>query len=99
MMALLTPFLPYILAALGLIGGAFGVAWGRKTSQTSAAQADAAKAQATAQVAQAQTSVAQSNEAVAQSTAADARMAKQVDESAAALTHEEIQNEVDALRR
>jgi hypothetical protein len=43
MMTLIAPFLPYIVAALGLLASAFGIAWGRKTAQTAKAQADAAK--------------------------------------------------------
>lgn len=96
----------FIMAHIGTILGAFTTVgmglWAifeRKGAQTVKAQAAATVSQSQQQVAQAQTAVSQSNEAVAQSVAADAQMAKQVDESAATLTHEEIQNEVDALRR
>ncbi|PQV51875.1 hypothetical protein [Paraburkholderia sp. BL21I4N1] len=99
MLALLAPFLPYILAALGIIGGAFGIAWGRKTTQTAAAQADAAKAQAGQQVAVQQTAEAQAN-ADAQKAAGDAAAERTaIDNAVAAKPADEVRNELSNWTR
>lgn len=96
MLALIAPFLPYILAALGLIGGAFGVAWGRKTSQTSKAQADTAKAQAVAQVSVEQTAEAQANQVAAQTGAAAVQARTEIDNTVAAKPTDEVRNELQS---
>lgn len=99
MLALLAPFLPYILAALGVVGGAFGIAWGRKTSQTSAAQADAAKAQASAQVSIEQTAEAQANAAAAQTGATAVQARTDIDTAVAAKPAAEVKDELSAWTR
>lgn len=99
MLALLTPFLPYILAALGVIGGVFGVAWGRKTAQTATAQTDTAKAQAVAQVSTEQTAEAQANEAAAQTGAAAVAARTAVDNAVAAQPAAEVKNELQTWTR
>ncbi len=99
MMTLIAPFLPYILAALGLIGGAFGIAWGRKSAQTASAQVDAAKAQASQQVAVQQVAEAQAN-AAAQKAGSDAAAARtQIDNAVAAQPTDEVRNELQDWTR
>lgn len=94
MMALIAPFLPYILAALGVIGGVFGVAWGRKTSQTSAAKVAAAKSDATAQIATQQAAEAEANQTAAQSGAAAVQTRTEIDNTVAAKPADEVRNEL-----
>lgn len=99
MAALLAPFLPYILAAIGLIGGAFGIAWGRKTSQTAEAQADAAKSDAAAQVRTEQVAEAQAN-ADAQKASSDATKARtEIDNQVAAQPKQEVRDELQNWTR
>ena len=99
MAAILAPFLPYILAALGLIGGAFGIAWGRKTSQTAKAQADAAKSDAVAQVRTEQVAETQAN-ADAQKAGSDAAKARtDIDNDVAAKPAAEVRNELQNWTR
>lgn len=102
----MTIIVAFIMAHLGVIlggittaGAAIWAIFERKDAQTVKAQAAATVAQSQQQVAQTQTAVAQSNEAVAQSIAADVQMANDVDEATATMSHEEIQHEVDSLRR
>jgi hypothetical protein len=99
MMALITPFLPYILAALGVIGGLFGIAWGNKTAKTAQAQADTAKAQAVAQVSVEQTAEAQANQAAAQTGAAAVAARTDVENTVAAQPAAEVKNELQAWTR
>jgi type II secretory pathway pseudopilin PulG len=94
MMALIEPFLPYILVALSLIGGAFGVAWGRKTAQTAKAQATAAEATAQVHEAQAQTAEAQANQAAAQTGAAAVAARTEIDNAIAAKPADEVRNDL-----
>jgi hypothetical protein len=94
MMALIAPFLPYIVAALGLLASAFGIAWGRKTAQTAKAQADAAKSDAVAQVRTQQVAEAQAN-ADAQKAGSDAAAARTaVDNAVAAKPADEVRNDL-----
>lgn len=98
-MALIAPFLPYILAALGVIGGIFGVAWGRKSAQTASAQADAAKAQASQQVAVQQIAEAQAN-ADAQKAGSDAASSRtNIDNDVAAKPTDEVRNDLQSWTR
>lgn len=99
MMALIAPFLPYILAALGLLGGVFGVAWGRKTATTANAQASAAKSDAVAQVRTEQVAEAQANQAAAQTGAAAVAARTEVDNAVAAQPAAEVKNELQAWTR
>jgi hypothetical protein len=94
MMTLIAPFLPYIVAALGLIASAFGIAWGRKTAQTAKAQVDAAKADAVAQVRTEQVAEAQAN-ADAQKAGGDAAAARaEIENTIAAKPSVEVRNEL-----
>lgn len=99
MAALLAPFMPYILAAIGLIGGAFGVAWGRKSAQTAKAQAGQAVAQAQQQVSTERTAEAQAN-AEAQKAGGDAAAARvDIENQIAAQPKDEVRNELQNWTR
>lgn len=99
MMALLAPFLPYILAGLGVIAGLLGIAWGHKTTQTAKAQADAAKADAVAQVRTEQVAEAQANTDAqkAGSTATATRTG--IDNTIASQPADEVRNELQDWTR
>lgn len=99
MMALITPFLPYIIAGFGALAGLLGLAWGRKTAQTAQAQADTAKAQAAAQVSVEQTAEAQANQAAAQTGAAAVTARTEVDNTVAAKPADEVRNELQSWTR
>jgi xanthosine utilization system XapX-like protein len=99
MMALITPFLPYIVGALGLIGGLLGIAWGHKTTQTAKAQVDTAKAQAVAQVSVERTAEAQANQAAAQSGAAAVAARTEVDNTVATKPTDEVRNDLQNWTR
>lgn len=99
MMALITPFLPYLLGALGLIGGLLGVAWGHKSTQTAKAQVSAAQSDAMAQVKTEQTAEAQAN-ADAQKAGSDAATARTaIDNAVAAKPTDEVRNELQNWTR
>lgn len=99
MMALLTPFLPYILAALGLVGGAFGIAWGRKSTTTAKAQTAAAQSDAVAQVRTEQTAEAQANAAAAQTGAAAVAARTEIDNTVTAKPADEVRNDLQNWTR
>lgn len=99
MMALIAPFIPYILAALGVIGGVFGIAWGHKTETTAKAQAETAKAQAVAQVSTEQTAEAQANQAAAQTGAAAVAARTEIDNAVAAKPADEVRNDLQNWTR
>jgi hypothetical protein len=99
MMTLLAPFLPYILAALGVIGGFIGVAWGNKTAKTAQAQVSAAQSDAVAQVSTERTAEAQANQAAAQTGAAAAAARTAVDNAVAAKPADEVRNELQNWTR
>ena len=99
MAAILAPFLPYIIAALGVALGGFGIAWGRKTSQTATAQVDAAKSDAVAQVRTQQVAEAQAN-ADAQKAGTDAAAARAtIDNEVAAAKPSEVRNDLQNWTR
>lgn len=99
MLTLLAPLLPYLLGALGLIGGAFGIVWGRKSSQTAKAQVSAAQAGATAEVQTEQTAEAQANAAAAQTGAAAVAARTDADNAVAAKPADEVRNELENWTR
>jgi hypothetical protein len=96
MMALIAPFLPYILAAFGVLAGLLGVAWGRKTTQTAKAQATAVAATAQVHEAQAQTAEAQANQAAAQTSAAAVQARTEIDNTVAAKPTDEVRNDLQS---
>lgn len=99
MLTLIGPFLPYILGALGVIGGVIATLFARKTVQTATAQADAAKAQAGQQVAAQQIAETQAN-ADAQKAGSDAAAARtEIDNTVAAKPTDEVRNELQDWTR
>ena len=99
MMALIAPFLPYIVGALGLIGGLIATLFAHKTTQTAKAQADTAKAQAVAQVSVERTAEAQANQAAAQTGAAAVAARTDIDNDVAAKPTDEVRNDLQNWTR
>jgi hypothetical protein len=99
MMTLLAPFLPYIVAALGVLGGIVATMFARKTTQTANAQAAAAKSDAVAQVRTERVAEAQAN-ADAQKAGSDAAAARTaVDNAVAAKPADEVRNDLQNWTR
>lgn len=99
MAALLAPFLPYIIAALGIAGGLVATVFAHKTVQTTKAQAGQAKAEAAQQVSAQQIAETQAN-ADAQKAGSDAAKARtDIDNDVAAKPAEEVHNELQNWTR